>query len=374
MSGKALLDHFSALEDPRQAWKVVYPLREILLVVLCGTMAGAEDFVEIERWANRKLDFLRRFEPFERGIPAHDTLNDVINALPAAIFSQSFVCWAQTMCDSLPDIVAIDGKTSRRAHNRGKGQNPLHLVSAWASRQRLVLGQQACAEKSNEITAIPELLKRLELTGALVTTDAMGCQSEIAKAVRERGADYLFCLKDNWPALCAEVGRFFADADPASVERHETTDGDHGRIEIRRHAVCHTIDWLTSDRRFPGEWRFDGLAMLAMVESEVDRGGKTSTERRYYLSSAKLSAKRFAAAVRAHWHVENRLHWVLDVVFHDDLMRLRTSNGPANMATVRHMSLNLIRGIDDKASLKVRRKTIGWDDQYLFKAITGSLE
>jgi predicted transposase YbfD/YdcC len=365
MCGKALLEQFSALEDPRQAWKVIYPLPEILLAILCGTMAGAEDFVEIERWAKRKLDFLRRLLPFERGIASHDTLNDVMNALPAAAFSDCFVAWVASLRDDDPDIIAVDGKTSRRAHNRGKGQNPLHLVSAWASRQRLVLGQQACAEKSNEITAIPALLERLELTGALVTIDAMGCQTKIAEAIRNKGADYLFALKGNWPALSAEIERFFETAAPAALDTDKTTDGDHGRIETRRHAVCHNVEW-----RFPGEWRFKDLAMIAMIEAETEHAGRTTIERRYYLSSAALSARQFAAAVRAHWHVENRLHWVLDVVFHDDLMRLRTQNGPANMAAVRHMSLNLIRSINDKASLKVRRKTIGWDDNYLFAALT----
>ena len=369
MSGKALLTEFSVLEDPRQSWKVVYPLPEILLAVLCATMAGADDFVEIERWANRKLDFLRRFLPFEKGIPSHDTLNDVINALPAAAFSDCFVAWVSALRDDDREIVAIDGKTSRRAHNRSKGQNPLHLVSAWASRQRLVLGQQACGEKSNEITAIPALLERLELAGALVTIDAMGCQTSIAKAIRAKGADYLLALKDNWSALAAEVERFFAEAEPAPLARHQTVDNDHGRLEIRRHAVCHDVQWLISDRRFPGEWRFKDLAMIAMVEAETERAGKTSIERRYYLSSASLSATQFASAVRAHWHVENRLHWVMDVVFHDDLMRLRTRNGPANMAAVRHMSLNLIRAINDKASLKVRRKTLAWDDDYLANAL-----
>lgn len=370
MSGPALLDHFSALDDPRQTWKVVYPLPEILLIVLCATLAGAEDFVEIERWARRKLAFLRRFLPFSAGIPSHDALNDLINALPAQAFSECFVTWVASLRDLDPEIVAIDGKTSRRAHNRDKGQKPLHLVSAWASRQRLVLGQQACAEKSNEITAIPALLQRLELTGALITIDAMGCQTAIAKAIRDKGADYLLALKENWPALSAEVERFFADTKPAQADRHQATEGDHGRIEVRRHVVCHDIDWLTSNRRFPGEWRFEGLAMIAMVENTTERRGQTSTERRYYLSSAKLSAEQFAAAVRAHWHVENRLHWVMDVVFHDDLMRLRTANGPANMAAFRHISLNLIRDIKDTASIKTRRKTIGWDDQYLFDAIT----
>lgn len=370
MSGQALLDQFSALQDPRQAWKVVYPLPEILLIVLCATMSGAEDFVEIERWANRKQAFLRRLLPFKNGIPSHDTLNDVINALPGEAFCDCFVSWVASLRDGDADIVAIDGKTSRRAHNRRRGRNPLHLVSAWASRQRLVLGQQACAEKSNEIAAIPALVERLELTGALVTIDAMGCQTRIAEAIRNKGADYLLALKDNWPALSAEVARFFAAADAAALDAHHTTDGDHGRIESRRHAVCHDVQWLLSDRRFPGEWRFADLAMIAMVEARAERDGKTTVERRYYLSSARLSARQFAAAVRAHWHVENRLHWVMDVVFHDDLMRLRTQNGPANMAAVRHMSLNLIRNINDKASLKVRRKTIGWDDDYLLAALT----
>jgi predicted transposase YbfD/YdcC len=367
MTGTALLDHFSALEDPRQAWKVVYPLHEVLLIVLCATMAGAEDFVEIERWARRKIDFLRRFFAFEKGIPAHDTLNDVINALPAEAFSECFVNWVENLRDDDPDIVAIDGKTSRRAHNRARGKPPLHLVSAWASRQRLVLGQQACEEKSNEITAIPELLDRLELTGALVTIDAMGCQRKIAEKIRAKGADYLLSLKDNWPTLSAEVERFFNDAD--SLDTYQTIDGDHGRIEIRKHSVCHDIGFLLSDRRFPGEWRFPDLAMIAMVERQTERGGKISHERSFYLSSAKLSASQFAYAVRAHWHVENRLHWLMDVVFHDDLMRLRSDNGPANMATVRHICLNLIRQIPDRASLKVRRKTMAWDDNYLLAAL-----
>ena len=230
----------------------------------------------------------------------------------------------------------------------------------------MVLGRQACGEKSNEITAIPALLERLELSGALVTTDAMGCLTKIAGAICDKGADYLPALKDNWPALRTEVERFFADPEVDSCER------DHGRIETRRHAVCQQIDWLKSDRRFPGEWRFSDLAMIAMVEAEVQREGKLSIERRYFLSSAKLSARRFATAVRAHWHVKNRLHWVMDVVFHDDLMRLRTDNGTANMAAVKHMSLNLIRNINDKASIRARRKALAWDDQYLANAITGT--
>jgi predicted transposase YbfD/YdcC len=346
------------------------------LIVLRGTMAGTEDFVEIERWARKKLDFLRRLSPFAQGIPSHDTLNDMMNALPAGLFSECFTNWVDNLSKRDADNVAIDGKTSRRAR-RGEG-NPLHLDSAWASRQRLVLGQQAvdgCPKgtrsgKRNEITAIPRLLERLELTGALVTIDAIGCQRDIAEAIRAKGADYLLALRDNWPTLAEEV-RLYFDREPASAfHTHKTIDGDRGRIKVRRHRVSHDVTWLSTDRRFPGEPRLPALAMVGMVEAEVERRGKTSIARRYYLSSAPLSAAQFARAVRAHWGIENRLLWVMDVVFQDDLMRLRTEHGPANMATIRHTALNLVRAIPDKASLKVRRKTVAWDDDYLFHTLT----
>src|SRR3954453_21458124 len=180
---RSLIDHFAVLADPRQSWKVVYPLPEVLLLVLCGTLAGAEDFVEIRRWGMANQGFLRRFLPFAEGIPSHDTLNDIVNALDGGLFAACFSEWVASLCESEPDIVAIDGKTSRRTHDKAKERNPLHLVSAWASRQRLVLGQQACEAKSNEITAIPLLLERLALTGALVTIDAMGCQTRIAQTI-----------------------------------------------------------------------------------------------------------------------------------------------------------------------------------------------
>lgn len=368
MTQGTLLEHFSALDDPRQSWKVVYPLSEILLIILCGTMAGAEDFCEIERWANRKIDFLRRLAPFKRGVPSHDALNDIMNALPTRLFSDCFINWVESLRDNQPDIIAIDGKTSRRAH--GKDGAPLHLVSAWASRQRLVLGQEATDRKSNEITAIPALLERLELAGALVTIDAMGCQRAIAEKIKAKGADYLLALKENWPTLREDVRLFFQREPAGSHDVHETIDGDHGRIEVRRHVVSHEVAWLSTSRRFPGEPRFPALAMVGMIEATVERDGETSVSRRYYLSSAPLSAKLFAHAARAHWGVENRLHWVLDVVFHDDLARLRTAHGPANMATIKHAALNIIKRIPDKASLKIRRKTLGWDDDYPLNALT----
>jgi len=369
-SSHAILDHFSALRDPRQHWRVVYPLPEILLLVLCATLCGMDDFVETKLWGEQRLDFLRRFLPYERGIPAHDTLNDVVNALDPELFKACFTSWVGALCDGDPDVIAIDGKTSRRSHDRGRGREPLHTVSAWASRQRLVLGQEATDAKSNEITAIPLLLERLELKGALVTIDAMGAQNAIAEMIVARGGDYLLALKGNRPATHDDVAAFFADP-PSGMTQDpfETTENDHGRLEHRRHIVSHEVDWLRSDRRYPHEPRFPHLAAIAMVETRVERAGRIEQERRYYLSSAKLDARTFAQAVRAHWHVENRLHWVLDVVFHDDLARLRTGHGPQNMAIVKHMAMNLVRNPKDRHSLKVRRKLANLNPDYLASLI-----
>ena len=371
---KSLIDYFSALDDPRQAWKVEYPLAEIMLVVLCATMAGAENFVETARWGRMKLPFLRQLLPFERGIPSHDALNDVMNGLDAQAFCECFSAWVDSLRDKDPEIVAIDGKTSRRAH--GRDYPALHTVSAWASRQRLVLGQQATAEKSNEITAIPLLLERLQLAGALVTIDAMGCQTAIAQKVLDRGADYLLALKANQLSLAGEVELFFQDPERCPHKPHESVEADHGRIETRRHYVSHDVEWLSSDRRFPGEPRFPGLKAIAMAEATVENKatGATTTARRYYISSLAFDPAFFAKAVRAHWGVENRLHWVLDVVFHDDLMRLRTANGPKNMATVKHMALNLIKSAPGKDSIRVKRKAAGWDETFLLKTIKGQTQ
>ena len=378
MTAPSLLDHFSALKDPRQAGKVLYPLPEIMLVVLCATLAGAEDFVEIGQWGDMKIDFLRRMLPFARGIPSHDTLNDVMNALPGDLFGQVFTAWVEGLRADIPDIaapevvapevVAIDGKTSRRAR-RGDGP-ALHMVSAWATRQRLVPGQEATGAKSNEINAIPLLLERLQLTGALVTIDAMGTQTKIAEAILARGADYLLALKDNQKSLADEVALYFDSPEQRAIAPYETVDADHGRLEIRRHRVSHDVAWLNGTRRAPGAPRFPGLKAIAMVEAVTDRDGKTTMARRFFLSSLPLDPRLLARAVRAHWGIENRLHWVLDVVFHDDLMRLRTDNGPQNMATIKHMAMNLIREAPGKDSLKVRRKTAAWDTDYLRALIT----
>ena len=337
-----LLDHFAALRDPRQHPKVLYPLPEILLLVLSATRHRGGDFVETTLWGTEHLAFLRRFYRYANGIPSHDTLCDVFAALDPELFKACFLAWISGLRDDDPDIIAIDGKTSRRSHDRRKGRNPLHLVSAWAARQRIVLGQQAAEEKSNEITAIPLLLKQLDLKGALVTMDAMGTQTDIARAIHDGGGDHCLALKQNWPTVYADVEQLFNDPpDDIALETNEAVDLTGGRIETRRHTVCHKVDWMTSDRHYPGEPVFPDLVMIGRIETTIERNGKTEHETRYYLCSLALCALSFARAVRAHWGVEDRLHWVLDVVFHDDLARFRTGDGPQNMTLTRHTALNL---------------------------------
>ena len=369
----SILGHFSALEDPRQAWKVVYPLPEILLLILAATIASAEDFVEIEEWGNERLEFLRTFLPYRDGIPSHDALNDVVNALDPELFKACFTSWVATLRDDDPDIIAIDGKTSRRTHNRAKGREPLHLVSAWAARQRLVLGQQATSEKSNEITAIPLLLARLALKGALVTIDAMGTQVEIARNIIDGGGDYLSGTEGQ-PPIAARRGRALLCRSQGRGRRGAHDDRRRPRPH-RRAPACRLPRCRAGCSRTavtPTSRASRASPCSAWSRAPSNATARPAIERRYYLCSAKLDAATFARAVRAHWGVENRLHWVLDVVFHDDLNRLRTGHGPENMAIVRHMALNLMRATTAKASLKVRRKKAAWNARYLGCVLRGA--
>lgn len=360
----SFIDHFSALSDPRQQWKVVHPLPEILLLVLCGHLAGAEDFVEIAEWGTEKLDFLRTLLPYKQGIASHDTLNNVFNALDHAVFSGLFSSWVMNLTQDMPALVAIDGKTSRRSHKpNGKA---LHMVSAFATEARLVLGQQACAEKSNEITAIPLLLEKLQLTGALVSIDAMGCQTKIAQAILDAGADYLLALKDNQRSLAREVELYFAEK-PQNIERFESVDAGHGRVETRRISLSREVGWLHGSKQAAGEPRFPALTAIAQIDRIVEHKakGSTSLQTSYYITSAQLSAEQFANAIRGHWMIENALHWVLDVVFHDDLCRLRTGHGPQNMALIRHAANNMLQSSASKSSMKVKRKRAAWSNDFL---------
>ncbi len=364
-----LLDHFGAVADARQSWRVMYPLREVLFLVVCGTIADCDDYDDIFDWGEAHLDFLRQFSEFHYGIPCVDWLRALMNRIDPQLFSACFRAWVAQCWPQRVDLVAIDGKTSRRSHDRKAGTPPLHLVSAFATNTKLVLGQEAVDEKSNEIVAIPVLLEQLDLQGALVSIDAMGCNPTIAQAILDRGADYLLAVKNNQPTLHEEVERYFDTAPDQELSTAQTLDKGHGRLEIRTHKVSKAIDWFGSDRRYPGARRFPNLAVIAMVEARIEKRDKTSLERRFYISSRALCAEAFGQAVRNHWAIENSLHWVLDVTFKEDLSRLRAGHGARNMAVVRHFALNLVRQLKDKRAIKRRRKVASWKPDYLLEIL-----
>ncbi len=366
---RVLLDHLATIKDARQSWKVAYPLREVLFLVVCGTIASGDDYDDIVDWGDAHLSFLRGFSEFYHGIPCADWLRTVMNRINPDLFAACFSSWVAECWPNRPDLVAIDGKTSRRSHDRKRGQKALHLVSAFATSSRLVLGQEAVEEKSNEITAIPALLERIDVKGALVSIDAMGCNANVAQSILDAGADYLLAVKDNQPTLHADVRSYFDTAPCEEVERCETLGKEHGRLESRTHTVSHSVDWIASERSYPGAPRFPKLATIAMVESRIERGDKIESERRSYISSRTLSAAAFADAVRSHWAIENNLHWTLDVTFNEDQSRLRAGHGAKNMAVVRHFALNLVRQAADKRSIKRRRKRAAYDPQYLLQIL-----
>ncbi len=261
-------------------------------------------------------------------------------------------------------MIAIDGKTMRRSFDRAAKRSALHGVTAFATDTRMVIGPVAAGNKESEIIAARTLLGLLDLNGARVTGDALHCQDGTAALIQERGGDWLFTLKANRPAQHKEVAAWFDDPDARPEPEHTTTDADHGRIEVRRHVVSHDVDWMLSDRRHPDEARLPGLGMIGMVEATVTRDGKTSTERRYYLSSARMDAEGFAAAVRAHWRIENSLHWMLDVAFDEDRARNRRDHGPENLATLRKLALNVLRPARPDLSIRRKRKRSGWSDEF----------
>jgi predicted transposase YbfD/YdcC len=362
------LDCFSDLPDPRQQGKVVYPLGEVLLLCLLAVLAGAETFADIARFGEKKLSLLRRFLPFRDGTPAHDHLGDIFAVLDAEAFQSCFVSWVASLSGTPADVIAIDGKTSRRSYQKKGAKEAIHMVSAFATRQRLVLGQTKVAEKSNEIIAIPKLLDMLEIEGAIVTLDAMGCQREIAKKIVDNKADYVLALKGNQGSLREDVELFAAEQKSngfkdTKVSRHETVDGDHGRIETRAYTVIHDIAWLQERHDWPG------LKSVVMVESTREIGDKTEREARFYITSLVLAAHLIGPVIRSHWAVENSLHWVLDMIFRDDECRVRKDHAPANFTTLKHMAHNLMRLAPGKDSLRLKRKVAAWDDEFLVSLV-----
>ncbi len=385
----ALLEHFADVEDPRDVRRILHPLPEILFLVVCGTIADCDDYEDISAWGAAHLDFLRRYLPYAEGVPGERWLTILMNRINPALFSAAFSAWvreswpserrgrADPGADPGADLVAIDGKTSRRSHDRRAGAGPMHLVSAFATTRRLVLGQEAVPDKQSELAAIPVLLERLGaedgLRGALVSIDAVATNAAIAEAIATQGADWLLAVKANQPTLRAEIEAAFAEAPHGALETCADLDKGHGRIEARRVAVLREVDWLTTGRRFPGELRLPGVACVLRVETEVLLADRTRSDTRYFISSAPLSARQAADAVRGHWAIENRLHWVLDVTFGDDQSRLRKGHGARNMATVRHFALNLVRVATGKTSIKTRRKRAAWSQNYLADMLSTQL-
>lgn len=372
------LSFFEDLPDPRQTGKVIYPLQEVLLLCLLAVLAGAESFVEIARFGEKKIELLRRLLPFKDGTPSHDQLGDIFATLDATIFQRCFVAWVASITGVSADVIAIDGKTSRRSADKRKGKAAIHIVSAFAARQRLVLGQVKVADKSNEIIAIPALLDMLAIEGAVVTVDAMGCQRDISQKVIDKKADYILALKGNQGTLREDV-EVFATEQKANgfkdtkISQHKTVDADHGRIETRTYTVIHDVAWLQDNHEWPG------LKSVVMVESERETPAtakdpaKIERETRFYITSLVWLARQIAPAVRGHWMIENGLHWMMDMMFRDDECRVRTDNAPANFTTIKHMALNLIRlkSSGKKDSLRVRRKVASWDDDYLASLVGG---
>jgi len=372
----SLLEHFSDLPDPRVSRTQRHLLLDILTISLCALICGADDFVAVARFGQAKEAWLKERLGLElpSGIPSHDTFGRVFSRLDPEAFAQCFVAWTQQMhTETQGQVIALDGKTLRHSFDLASGQGAIHMVSAWASESRLVLGQVKVAAKSNEITALPVLLAKLDLSGAIVTTDALGCQKAVAGQITTQGGDYVLALKDNHSLLHDEVRRLFAwgekeGAEDLACSFHQSQSYDHGRQEVRRCFVTEQLHWL-DETDAPASWT--GLRSVAKVESRRTAAGKTSTECRYFLSSLPADAKRVLFAVREHWGIENSLHWVLDMAFAEDASRIRKDNAPQNLATLRHLALNLLRQEKtDKNGVKNRRLRAGWDNDYLIKVIT----
>jgi predicted transposase YbfD/YdcC len=368
------LGYFRDLPDARQSGKIKYPLDEILLLCLLAIVAGAEAITDIAKFGRLKLALLRRFRPFADGTPAHDHLGDILATLDTEAFERCFVAWVAAQTGVPAEVVAIDGKTVRRSGSKTSKkkkkdlEGPIHIVSAFAARQRLVLGQVKVGEKSNEIVAIPKLLGMLKIEGAVVTIDAMGCQRDIAQTILDKKADYILALKGNQGTLKDDVKLFVdeqkaVDFKDAQVSRDTTIDGDHGRIETRKITVIHDVEWLQERHDWPG------LKSVVVVESTREAGGKIDREMRLYITSMVLLANQIGPMIRAHWMIENGLHWVLDMIFRDDECRVRTDNAPANLATIKHMAYNVMRRAATKDSMRLRRKVAAWDDDFLASLI-----
>ena len=355
---------FSGVEDPRSGNARRHDLQELLVIALCAVLCGGESCVDMADFAEEKELFLREFLILEKGLPSHDTFSRVFRALEPEQFRRCFQDFMGRFSETCQGVIAIDGKVLRRSFDRASKKSALHMVSAWGCEQRMVLAQIATDEKSNEITAVPELLKLWSLGGTIVTVDALNCQRAIAQQIVDQDGDYALALKGNQGTLHDDVVLLLDDPECKATTAAPVVEADHGRIETRTAMVSTEIDWLQKEHQWPG------LKAIGKVVRIRETPDKTTTETAYYLLSTALPPERFNEVVRQHWGVENRLHWRLDVVMNEDQDRTRLGNGPHNLAVLRHMALNAMQKEGSKGSLRGKFKRAGWDDSFLTSLLT----
>lgn len=366
--------HFAGVQDPRQHGKIDHPLINILFIIICGVLCGADDWVAIATFGQSQQRWLAKYLNLENGIPSHDTLGRTFAVINSQEFQQGFMNWMSNVSQLIEGVVAVDGKKLRRSHDKGIGKEAIHMVSAWGVANGLVLGQRKVDEKSNEITAIPQLLEALDLKDCIVTIDAMGCQTEIAEQIIEQDGDYLLSLKGNQGQLHEDVAEMFDYFEEIAFQDidhdyHKTVNKGHGRLEVRERWVFEPAAWSDYFRTLD---KWAGLQAVAMIRSQRREDEKVTTETRYFITSLAVQAERVLSAARNHWDIENSLHWVLDIAFNEDQSRIRQGHAAENLAVIRHLALNLL---SQEKSLKVGKKNkrlrCAWDVEYREKVLSG---